>query len=87
MWYNLRYINTLLHYRKCNLCNCKQVGDEYHYLYICEYQDIIRFRQKFIPEYYYRRPSTEKMKGHLFYCNVRVLKNLARFVNNLKKIL
>ena len=80
-WYGIQRSDRL-----CNLCDCEQLGDEYHYLYICKNPNIIRLRHMFIPAYCYRHPNVEKMKGHLYFCNIKVLKNLSRFIRNLKKL-
>ena len=61
----------------CNLCDMKDVGDEYHFLFHCKkFQEQ---RKKFLKKYYYIRPNTFKME-ELFNCtNIKTLRNLARF--------
>ena len=42
--------------RICNLCE-NGIGDEFHYLFICEKQEIKSIREKFIPTYYTKYPN------------------------------
>jgi hypothetical protein len=62
----IRIFNILKQNRKCHLCNL-EIGNEFHYLFICSYPRIF-----FIPEYYLRNPSLYKLKGMLSLCNVTV---------------
>ena len=73
--------------RICPLCSLNHIGDEFHYLYICEHSEIVRLRQFYIPEYLSRNPNREKMKGHFSFCNVKVLKNLSKFIGKLQNFL
>ena len=47
------------HERICNLCG-NGIGYEFHYLFICEKQEIKIIREKFIPIYYTKYPTELK---------------------------
>ena len=50
-----RYNNINREYRVCEKCNAKVLGDEYHVMLTCEDEDIVRFRNQYIPWYYRER--------------------------------
>jgi hypothetical protein len=56
------------HERICNLCG-NRIGDEFHYLFICEKQEIKTFREKFIPIYYMKYPTELKFSRMSFVGN------------------
>ena len=77
-WRNIPYEN-----RQCPLCDSREVGDEFHYFFICK-NDVIRmFREKYIPNYYTNNPSAHKMKGLLSLCNKNVIEKLCTFLKKL----
>jgi hypothetical protein len=39
--------------RTCALCNNRSIGDELHYLYLCQNEHIQRLRATCIPSYYF----------------------------------
>ena len=45
-----RYINIPREQRLCNICDCKVVGDEYHYLFISRESTLKQHRETFIKE-------------------------------------
>ena len=51
---------------KCTICDSNKIGDEYHYLFECDY--FKNDRIKFINKYYRVRPTTQKMY-ELFTCS------------------
>lgn len=53
-----RLLNIYTENRLCPLCQL-DVGDEYHYLFICKHFET--HRQKLIPRYYVNFPSKQKM--------------------------
>ena len=73
--------------RLCLLCNARTIGDEFHYLFVCQNEQIQRLRAKYIPPYYVTNPREDKMKGMLSLCNKSVLNNLAIFVSKISKLL
>jgi hypothetical protein len=44
-----RWANILKQHRKCHLCNL-EIGNKFHYLFICSYPQISELRTKFIPK-------------------------------------
>ena len=77
-WRNIPYEN-----RQCPLCDSREVGDEFHYFFICK-NDVIRMsRGKYIPNYYTNNPSAHKMKGLLSLCNKNVIEKLCTFLKKL----
>ena len=65
--------------RICHLCG-NGIGDEYHYLFICEKQEIKNLRDKYLPNYYTVNPAEYKLKGLLMYCHIELYKKLANFI-------
>jgi hypothetical protein len=45
--------------RKCTKCSKDVIGDEYHYLFICNNTDIQSLRSKYIPKYYVQNSQQE----------------------------
>ena len=78
-----RWNNIPKHERSCNLCNVRDIGNEFHYICICQKVEIVQLRSKYIPSYFVRNPSENKLSGLLSFCNIKVLNHLAIF---LKKI-
>ena len=77
-WRNIPYEN-----RQCPLCDSREVGDEFHYFFICK-NDVIRLlRGKYIPNYYTNNPSAHKMKGLLSLCNKNVIEKLCTFLKKM----
>jgi hypothetical protein len=57
------------------------VGDEYHYLFLRKNEAVFELRQKYIPRYYHLNRNINKMGGMLSLCNLKLLSNIAVFVN------
>ena len=76
----LRYINIPRHDRVCTYCNKSEVGDEYHYLFICDNQLISNERQRLLSRHYYIRPNTFKYEQLFTTKSRRKLIKLGRFV-------
>lgn len=53
-----RWHNIPKEERLCVLCTENTVGDEFHYLFLCKNAKVVEFRNKFIPSYYIKNPST-----------------------------
>jgi len=53
-----RHHNIDRNERICPLCNCNDIEDEYHFILICP--QYLEERIKYIPEFYYKRPSMFK---------------------------
>ena len=69
-----RWANILKQNRKCHLD--LEIGNEFHYLFICSYPQISELRFFLIPEYYLRNPSLHKLQGMLSLCMVFFLKKI-----------
>jgi hypothetical protein len=63
--------------RKCTKCSKDVIGDEYHYLFICNNTEIQRIRSKYIPKYYVQNSCVAKMAGIFSLCNSQLLKSVA----------
>ena len=81
-----RWSNIPRNERICNLCDMNVVGDEYHYLFKCTNDKIKSFRAKYIPNYYVKFPTVDKMKGLLSICNIPVLTKLCMFFKQIEKL-
>ena len=68
---------------KCKLCQMKEIGDDYHYLFICTF--FKNPRRKYINKYYYSQPNRNKMAQLYKSHNYIELLNLDRFKNLISK--
>ena len=62
----------------CKLCNSGDLGDEYHYLFLCN--TFNNERKLYLTEYYYKRPNTMKMCELLNINQMNTLINLCKFI-------
>ena len=46
-------------------CRAGEIGDEYHYLFICKNKDVQLLKNKYIPNYYKYNSHFIKMSGML----------------------
>ena len=69
--------------RKCTLCNCLEVGDEFHYLLACSF--FSSERKRYIEKRYYSNPNILKYKELMYCTDERRLKNLCVFAKILIK--
>ena len=53
-----RYVNIPRADRLCPKCSINEIGDEYHYILICEY--FKEHRVKLLPSFYWKRPNIVK---------------------------
>ena len=72
--------------RICHLCH-NNIGNEFHYLFQCQYKEVQDLKNKYIAKYYIKTPNMYKLKGLLSFCNVPVLKRLSLFINKLVLII
>lgn len=78
-----RWENISLDERKCNICSKKDIGDEFHYLFVC---DLFQSeREQLLKPYFYKRPNVIKFKELLSTSNVKLLINLSKFVDIIMK--
>ena len=81
-----RWLNILTDEIICHLCH-SSIGNEFHYLFQCQHQQIRDLRNKYIANYYVINPNMYKLKGLLSLCNVPVLKRLSLFISKLIAII
>ena len=74
-WYNKDPIDECL----CNLCNCGDVGDEFHYIMKCRYFHMER--KNHIPTYYLRNPNVIKFDSLFSTKNKNILLRLSKFIS------
>ena len=73
-----RYIDIRRENRKCTLCNCSDIADEYHFLFVCQYFNYQR--TQLLQPHFRLRPNTTKMYELLnTKCKLQ-LKNLAKLI-------
>ncbi|MES9880523.1 MAG: reverse transcriptase family protein [Sedimenticola sp.] len=75
-WSNIEYGD-----RKCNICNTNDIGDEFHYLFICS--SLSEERKKYLDTYYYLRPNVLKYKELLNSTSETKLKRLSIFTGEI----
>ena len=64
---------------KCPLCNSNDVGDEFHYIFICS--EFRAERAKFIPTKFSKYPNSIKYMELFDSPDAKILSNLARFIS------
>ena len=74
-----RWNNILIEDRICTLCNAMDIGDKFHYLFICHF--FHNSRVQLIHPYYYTRPCTYKFRELMENKRISTLKKLACFIN------
>ena len=63
--------------KNCKLCDRKESGDEFHYLFVCPY--FLNDRKKYLNECFIKYPNTEKMCKLFNSRDKKTLVNLAKF--------
>ena len=63
--------------KNCKLCDRKESGDEFHYLFVCPY--FFNDRKKYLNECFIKHPNTEKMYKLFNSRDKKTLVNLAKF--------
>ena len=56
-----RWTNVERHNRLCQLCQSREIGDEFHYVLQCP--NFVTDRQNLIPKYFFNRPNTLKLSS------------------------
>ena len=72
-----RYANIPAEDRICNLCELTEKGDELHYLLKCSLFNYSRVKST--KPYYYKNPSTEKLRSLFNESNYKDLLKLFKF--------
>ena len=81
----LSYVNRNIPYddRLCQICNMNEIGDEFHYLFICP--TFHPHRNNYLNNYYITNPNMIKFSQLLQSNNITILKKLARFISIINK--
>ena len=61
----------------CKLCNLREIGDEFHYIFKCSHFQTER--NLYLNRYYISRPNTQKMQQLFNTRKKKTLRNLAKF--------
>ena len=75
-----RYTGVNREERICNLCNENAIADECHVLLKCSNDDLVRWRDMYIPSYYTLRPTNFKFVELVQNTNVNILTKLSVFI-------
>ena len=78
-----RYSNTPREERICTLCNLHSVGDEHHYLLVCDHFRVERV--KFIDQVHFTNPNISNYKHLLSSTDTQELINLSTFISIILK--
>lgn len=78
-----RWENIPLEDRKCKVCDKNDIGDEFHYLFVCNY--FKSERQQLLKPYYCKNPNIIKFKELLSTDNITLLVKLSKFVGIIMK--
>lgn len=83
-----RYCNIERNNRFCDNCNSNELGDEYHHLFICKNENIVKLRMKYLRKSYYVKPSVYKLKQMMekISKNNNLAIDLAKFIIESKSI-
>ncbi len=73
-----RWQNIPREQRKCTLCNSGDIGDEFHFLFVC--QNLKDDRKKFLKEKYTCRPNCLKFNDLMNSNNISILVQLCKFI-------
>ena len=73
-----RWENIPSEERKCNLCEKSDIGEEFHYLFVCNHFKLER--KHFLRLYFYKSPNIIKFKELLSTKNINFLIKLSSFV-------
>jgi hypothetical protein len=73
-----RYANTPRAERICTKCTSEDIGDEFHYLFVCDFFKDERI--EFLPPYYWKKPSALKYKKLFSTKNRKLLIKLLDFI-------
>ena len=76
-----RWNNTPLENRLCTLCEMNDIGDEYHYLFICNF--FTDQRKHLLKSYYYVKPSILKFNELMNTRRISYLKNTCKLIKEI----
>ena len=79
----LRFTRTIRIDRICQKCHTNEIGDEFHFLFVCHF--FSDKRKEMLPTYATSRPNAVKYRNLMSTDDKHVLLNLARFVSLIEK--
>jgi hypothetical protein len=79
-----RWTSTPCIERTCVLYNNRSIGDELHYLFLCQNEQIQRLRVTCIPSYYFTNTCQNNLNGIWSICSKPVLNNVAIFIEKIR---
>ena len=81
----LRYLDVDRRDRICTKCNQRDIGDEFHYLFICPFFTVKR--NEVMPKWYRTRPNAIKFQSLFNTNNKQILLKLKHFICHINKAL
>ena len=81
----LRYQNIPRYDRKCEKCILNEIGDEFHYLFVCPFFN--ESRKECIPTRFYKNPNTLKYRQLFASSNKCILLKTKHFIDIINKSL
>ena len=75
----LRFTQTPRADRLCQKCNINDIGDEFHYLFVCSHFQTQR--EQYIPKYFYNRPNSIKFEQISNSKDSKILLQLSKFIS------
>ena len=79
-----RHRNVARNMRLCELCDHKDIEDEFHFILKCPLY--VELRKRYIKHYYYTKPSVFKLVQLLSAENTKELNNLGKFLVQAEKL-
>ena len=75
-----RWDNTPLEDRKCTLCSKHDIGDEFHYLFVCDH--FISDRKKFLSSFFLQKSKYYKIQRIIFFSKYQEACKVIMFCRN-----
>ena len=75
-----RYVNTERSERKCKMCNINSIGDEYHLIFECSNEKIVKLRKKYIPSKLLKNANMSRFVNLFSLFNKNVYIRLCKFL-------
>ena len=76
-----RFLGIERNERKCNKCSCNDLGDEYHYLFLCPVFHEVR--NKYLKPYFYSRPNAIKYEKLMCSKKKNILFKLVKLIKSI----
>ena len=66
--------------RKCTLCRMNEIGDEYHFVLVCNNENLRSYREQHIPLYFRTHPNLRKFVELINSGSMKLLENFSRYL-------